>query len=238
MNTDAPSQPCADCKLQSFCMPSGLDDAQRSRIGEAVCKRIRVKRGETLYDDGDPLVYLYTVRTGFFKTSMVTESGRAQVTGFQMAGETLGLDGIVTAHHHSDAVALEDAEVCAMRFDMLESLTQEIPAMQNHLYKTMSREILRDHAMMLMLGGMRAESRVAAFLLNLAKRLRARGFSESEFIMRMTREEIGSYLGLKLETVSRAFSKLAAEGVIEVQQKHVRIIDVDQLIELEQGAMA
>ena len=238
MNTDTYNRACADCKLESFCMPPGLDEAQRDRIGDAVSRRIRVRRGESLYGDGDPLVYLYTVHTGFFKTSMATENGRAQVTGFQMAGETLGLDGIVTAHHHSDAVALEDAEVCAMRFDVLESLAHDIPAMQNHLYRTMSREILRDHTMMLMLGGMRAESRVAAFLLNLAERLRARGFSASEFILRMTREEIGSYLGLKLETVSRAFSKLAAEGVIEVQQKHVRILEPDQLTGLEQGAFA
>jgi CRP/FNR family transcriptional regulator len=238
MTTEAPRQACADCKLQRFCMPPALDDAQRIRVGEAVCRRIRVRRGETLYGDGDPMVCLYTVRTGFFKTSMATENGRAQVTGFQMAGETLGLDAIATAQHRSDATALEDAEVCAMRFDTLASLTREIPAMQDHLHRSLSNEILRNHTMLLMLGGMRAESRVAAFLLNLARRLRARGFSESEFILRMTREEIGSYLGLKLETVSRAFTRLAADGVIDVQQKHVRILDVGQLTGVEQGAMA
>jgi len=234
MNTSASAVDCSKCKLQSLCMPADLDAAQRERIGDLVTKRIRVKRGESLYDDGDPFVSIYTVRTGFFKTTIANENGREQVTGFQMAGEILGLDGIVTEHHHGDAVALEDAEVCAMRFDRLEALTRDIPAMQHHMHKMMSREIVRDHGMMLLLGGMRAEERLAAFLLNLAKRLHARGFSDSDFILRMTREEIGSYLGLKLETVSRAFSKLASQGIIEVQQKHIRILDIQQLECFEQ----
>ncbi len=234
MHTSASAVDCSKCKLQSLCMPAGLDASQRERIGDLVSKRIRIKRGESLYGDGAPFVSIYTVRTGFFKTTIGNESGREQVTGFQMAGEILGLDGIVTEHHHGDAVALEDAEVCAMRFDRLEALTRDIPAMQHHMHKMMSREIVRDHGMMLLLGGMRAEERLAAFLLNLAKRLHARGFSDSEFILRMTREEIGSYLGLKLETVSRAFSKLASQGIIEVQQKHIRILDIQQLECFEQ----
>jgi CRP/FNR family transcriptional regulator len=116
-----------------------------------------------------------------------------------------------------------------MRFDQLEAVTRDIPAMQHHMHRMMSREIVRDHGMMLLLGSMRAEERLSAFLLSLAKRLHARGFSDSEFVLRMTREEIGSYLGLKLETVSRAFSKLASQGTIEVQQKYVRILDIRQL---------
>ena len=235
MNAIAPTITCSNCKLRDVCMPEGLNSAQLDRIDQVVTKRVRIKRGETLFKDGDVFKAIYTVRTGFVKTSVANAGGREQVTGFQMAGEVLGLDGIVTGRHHGDAVALEDTEVCAIHFAKLEALTREIPAVQHHVHKVMSREIVREHGMMLLLGSMRAEERLAAFLLNLVKRLHARGFSGTELLLRMTREEIGSYLGLKLETVSRLFSKLALDGIIEVHQKQVRIADIVRLqaIELE-----
>ena len=146
-----------------------------------------------------------------------------------MAGEIKGQGGIVNDHHTCDAVALEDAEVCVMPFDKLEQLSREIHTLQHHFHKVMSREIVRDHGVMMLLGTMRAEERLAAFLLNLSQRFTARGFSHAEFYLRMTREEIGSYLGLKLETVSRAFSKFQEEGYIAVQQKHIRILNVNGL---------
>jgi CRP/FNR family transcriptional regulator len=146
-----------------------------------------------------------------------------------MAGEIVGLDGIVNEHHTCDAVALEDAEVCVMPFDRIEELSREVNALQRHVHKIMSREIVRENGVMLLLGSMRAEERLAAFLLNLVQRLHARGFSQSELILRMTREEIGSYLGLKLETVSRTFSKFVDDGIVEVKQRHVRILNTDAL---------
>jgi CRP/FNR family transcriptional regulator len=160
---------------------------------------------------------------------VAAEDGRDQVTGFQMAGEVIGLDGIVSDHHTCDAVALEDAEVCVMNFDRLEDLSREINALQRHVHKIMSREIVRENGVMLLLGSMRADERLAAFLLNLVQRLHTRGFSQSELVLRMTREEIGSYLGLKLETVSRTFSKFVEEGIVEVKQRHVRILNPDAL---------
>jgi CRP/FNR family transcriptional regulator len=229
---------CANCKLRAICMPMDLSAAELDRIDQVVTKHVRVKRGEALYRHGDAFQAIYTVRSGFIKTSVANASGREQVTGFQMAGETLGLDGIVTERHHGDAVALEDTEVCAIHFAKLEALTREIPAVQHHMHKAMSREIVREHGMMLLLGSMKAEERLAAFLLNLVKRLRARGFSGTELMLRMTREEIGSYLGLKLETVSRLFSKLAVDGIIEVRHKHVRIADIARLQAIECEAAA
>ena len=154
---------------------------------------------------------------------------RGQVTGFQMAGEIIGLDGIVNDRHTCDAIALEDAEVCVMPFDRIEEISREVGALQHHVHKIMSREIVREHGVMLLLGSMRAEERLAAFLLNLVQRLQARGFSRSELILRMTREEIGSYLGMKLETVSRTFSKFADEGIVEVKQRHIDILDAEAL---------
>jgi CRP/FNR family transcriptional regulator len=210
-------------------MPMGLNDSDMKRLDDLVATRRKIKRGASLFKNGAPFNALYAIRTGFFKTCVTTEDGRDQVTGFQMAGEIIGLDGIVSDLHTCDAVAIEDAEVCVMPFDKIEILSHEVKALQTHVHKIMSREIVREHGVMLLLGSMRAEERLAAFLLNLVQRLHARGFSQSELVLRMTREEIGSYLGLKLETVSRTFSKFVEDGIIEVKQRHVRILDPEAL---------
>ena len=151
------------------------------------------------------------------------------------SGEVLGLDGIGTDRHTCDAVALEDSQVCIIPYHQLEDLSREITDLQRHFHRIMSREIVRDHGVMLLLGSMRAEERLAAFLLNLTQRLRSRGFSASSLVLRMTREEIGSYLGLKLETVSRAFSKFQDDGVLEVKQRQIRVLDAEALQALVNG---
>ena len=229
VNPQALKVACSNCNLRELCMPMGLKAEELEKIDAVVATRRKVKRGARLYTNGDKFTSLYAIRTGFFKTCITTEDGRNQVTGFQMAGEIIGLDGIVREYHTCDAVALEDAEVCVMPFEQIEELSREVVALQRHVHKIMSREIVREHGVMLLLGCMRAEERLAAFLLNLVQRLHARGFSQSELLLRMTREEIGSYLGLKLETVSRTFSKFVEDGMVEVKQRHVRILDTDGL---------
>ena len=226
---------CSNCNLRELCMPVGLNEEQLQRIDEVVAVRRKIKRGGTLFRNGEAFTSLYAIRTGFFKTCVATEDGRDQVTGFQMAGEIIGLDGIVNDHHTCDAVALEDAEVCVMPFDRIEELSREVTALQHHVHKIMSREIVREHGVMLLLGSMRAEERLAAFLLNLVQRLHARGFSQSELVLRMTREEIGSYLGLKLETVSRTLSKFHHEGLILVEHKHIQILEPQALKKMVSG---
>ena len=213
-------------------MPVDLSQEDLDRIDRVIGARRKIKRGETLYHNGEKFSNLYAIRTGFFKTCITSEDGRDQVTGFQMAGEVIGLDGIVHDHHTCDAIALEDAEICAMPFAQIEELSWEVNSLQHHVHKIMSREIVREHGVMLLLGSMRAEERLAAFLLNLAQRLHARGFSKSELVLRMTREEIGSFLGLKLETISRTFSKFVDDGIVDVKQRHVHILNTQALQEI------
>ena len=232
MNPQTFKVACSNCNLRELCMPVDLSAADIDRIDTLVGNRRKVERGESLYHNGSEFNSLYAIRTGFFKTSVTLEDGREQVTGFQMAGEIMGLDGIVSDKHTCDAVALETAEVCVMPFDKIEELSREVNALQHHVHKIMSREIVREHGVMMMLGSMRAEERLAAFLLNLTTRLHARGFSRAELVLRMTREEIGSYLGLKIETVSRTFTKLVDDGVLEVKQKNLRILKPEVLKEL------
>jgi CRP/FNR family transcriptional regulator len=223
---------CSQCSLHELCLSEGLTREELDKLDTLVGARRKLKRQQNLYRAGDPFEAIYAVRTGFFKTDVLLEDGREQVTGFQMAGEILGMDGIGTEVHSCNAVALEDSEVCVIPFSQLEQLSREIQALQRNFHKVMSRELVRDQGLMMLLGTMRAEERLAAFLLNMSQRFTARGYSPAEFHLRMTREEIGSYLGLKLETVSRAFSRFQEEGLIAVQQKHIRILDGEGLKKL------
>jgi len=216
---------CGTCNLRELCLPCGLaGTSSQDLLDDIVYTRKRVKRGEVLYRAGAGFESLYAIRSGFFKSRVVLEDGRDQVTGFHMAGEILGMDGIGTEIHTSDLIALEDSEVCVIPYGRLEE-----PPLQRQLHKVMSRELVRDQGVMMLLGTMRAEERLAAFLLNLSQRFLARGYAHNEFHLRMTRDEIGSYLGLSLETVSRLFSRFQDEGIITVQQKHIRILEVAAL---------
>ena len=227
---------CSSCSLRELCLPVGLSAPELAQLDSLVGARRTVRRGEALFHRAEPFTALYAVRTGFFKTCSSTEDGREQVTGFQMAGELLGLDGIGESVHSCDAVALEDSQVCVLPYAKLEELAREFTGLQRQLHRIMSREIVREHGVMMLLGSMRAEERVAAFLSNLAQRLEARGFSPSALVLRMTREEIGVYLGLKLETVSRCFSKFHEDRILEVQQRNVRILDPQALRRIVAGS--
>ena len=175
---------CSECNLRELCLAVGLDDEDLYKLDDMVTKR-KLKRGQQLYRAGDSFDAIYAIRTGFFKTDILTEEGLEQVTGFQMAGEILGMDGISTDRHVCNATALEDSEVCLMPYDQLEELSRHIKSLQQQFHKFMSREIVRDQSLMILLGSMRAEERIAAFLLNLSQRFTARGYSHADFFLRM-----------------------------------------------------
>jgi CRP/FNR family transcriptional regulator len=220
---------CSACSMRELCLPVGLGPDDMKQLDNVIGSRARLKKGESLYRAGEPFHALYAVRLGSLKTTVLAEDGREQVAGYHMLGDIIGLDGIGTDRHGCQATALEDTEVCVMQFAHLEDLARKVPALQHNLHKFLAREITRDHNVMLLLGSMRAEERLAVFLVNLSERYRRRGYSSTEFVLRMTREEIGSYLGLKLETVSRLFSRFQDEGVIQVQGRSIKILDMAAL---------
>jgi len=220
------SSGCSACNLRGLCTPCcGLTRAEFDVADQLDFHRTHVKRGEYLYRSGDPFTCLFAVRSGFFKSFALSPNTCCQVLGFSMTGELLGMEGIGPGLHICNALALEDSDVCAMPFVGLQKLAREIPRLQRQLHKTMGREIVRNHEEMLRLGSMNSHERLAMFLLDISQRFAARGYSPSEFHLRMTREDIGSYIGQKLETVSRTFSKFQQEGLISVEQKFVRILD-------------
>lgn len=226
---------CSDCSLRELCLPVGLHAHDLEQLNAVVRQSRRLKKGDYLFHSGEEFNALFAIRTGFFKTTVGTQDGRDQVTGFFMSGELVGLDGISNNIYMNNAIALEDSEVCELPFNRMEELVTRLPNLQTHFMRLMSREIVRDQSVMLLLGNMRAEERLAEFLLNLSHRLQSRGFAANDFILRMSREEIGSYLGLKLETVSRTLSRFNQEGLILVEHKHIKILRPDALKELVSG---
>lgn len=217
---------CSTCNVREMCLPIGLTRLELEQLSARLTAgRRKVALGESLYRIGDRFDCLYAVWTGFFKTCLTSKGGREQVTGFQMAGELIGLDGIAQRRHAVDAVAIEDSQVCVIPYAGFEALSSELTSLQQQFHRILSGEIVRSHAVMMLLGSMYAEERLAAFLLDLMHRLRARGFSQSAVHLRMSREEIGSYLGLKVETVSRTFSKLQASGLLYVRKRQIQITD-------------
>ena len=218
--------------MRELCLPFGLDSQAMHQLDAAVTDRIRLKKGDKLYRAGESFAALYAIRIGSCKTTVLAEDGREQITGYHMPGDVIGLDGIGADQHGCEAVALEDTEVCVLPFDRLEELARGIAPLQRNLHQFLSREIERDQNMMLLLGSMRAEERLAVFLLNLSQRYGRRGYSPTEIVLRMTREEIGSYLGLKLETVSRLLSRLREEGVLQVDGRVLKLLDLPALKQL------
>jgi CRP/FNR family transcriptional regulator len=214
------------CAMAGPWASSSTDALPLRRLNDAVrCVRI-VSRGHALYRPGDIFRNIYAIRTGSFKSAVMHRDGREQVTGFGIVGDTLGIDGIASGRHNREVFALEDSSVCVMPFAVLEMLCREVKTLQHHVHQMLGAEIVRESTLMMLLGTASAEERVAAFLNDLSQRWQARGYSAAAFTLKMTRGEIGSYLGLKLETISRMLTKLQRRRLIEVHGKDVRILDI------------
>lgn len=211
--------------MRNMCVAVGLDPEAVRELDALVTSRIHVKKRHRLYRAGDSFTDLFAIRVGTFKTLALTEDGREQVTGYHMGGEIVGLDGLADDRYACEAIALEDSEVCVLPFGNLDRLAHRVPRLQDNLYRLIARRAGHRLGVMLMLGSMHAEERLVTFLLDLSARFRERGYSPTAFILRMSREDIASYLGLKLETVSRLFSRLQGDGLIQVQGRAIKLLD-------------
>jgi CRP/FNR family transcriptional regulator, anaerobic regulatory protein len=212
-------------RLLDLSLYAGLGATEMSRVVQALSKRRLFRKSDVLFRAGDRFKALYAIHSGSCKTVLLGADGQYQVAGFHMAGEIIGTDGIGTNIHDCQATALEDVDICPIPFDTIENLAQLSDVFRQNVNKLLSQEGARVHVLMLLLGTMRAEQRLAAFLLDLSQRYGAHGYSPCEFVLRMTREEIGSYLGLKLETVSRMFARFQREGTLQVQGRLVKLLD-------------
>lgn len=226
---------CALCSFNRFCLPQGLSDGDVARLDQIIARRRRLSRDEQLFSMGASFGSLYAVRLGHFKTAQVNIHGEQQVTGFHMAGDLLGMDAIGSGLHNCSATALEDSEVCEIPFGRLQELAMQAPALMHQFHRVLGREIQREQAVMLFRGSMRADQRMALFLLNMGARYSARGYSGNSYQLRMSREDIGGYLGLTIESVSRLLARFRKEGWIALDNRDIRITDREQLEALSTG---
>ena len=214
---------CSDCRLRNLCVPHGLAGIELKQLEEIVKQPRPIQRGQRLYLPGDTFHYLFIVRSGSLKTYSTTSAGQQQIIGFHLPGELVGLDGGSDYSYSCTAEAMEMTSVCELPFAKLEHVMGQIKILQHQVHRLMGKELLTDQQLLLQLGKMNAEQRVAAFLLNIACRFHMRGFSASEFHLPMTRSDIGNYLGLAVETVSRQFSHFQELNVVKVSRKHIII---------------
>lgn len=232
-----PQANCKDCSLSGLCLPLSLNRQDMESLDEIVKRGRPLKKGETLFRQGDPFSSVFAIRSGALRTFSVTDAGEEQITGFHLPSEMVGLSGMDTETYPVSAQALETTSACEIPFERLDELSVLLPQLRRQLMRIMSREIRDDQQMMMLLSKKSADERIATFLINLSARFSARGFSANQFRLPMSRNEIGNYLGLAVETVSRVFTRCQASGLLEAEGKEVRILDSIRLCALAGGNM-
>lgn len=226
---------CKDCSLASLCLPLSLNLEDMDALDDIVKRGRPLKKGEFLFRQGDTFNSVFAVRSGALKTFSLSDSGDEQITGFHLPSELVGLSGMDSESYPVSAMALETTSVCEIPFERLDELSVQLPQLRRQLMRVMSREIRDDQQMMLLLSKKTADERIATFLVNLSARFRARGFSANQFRLAMSRNEIGNYLGLAVETVSRVFTRFQQNKLLEAEGKEVHILDPIELCALAGG---
>ncbi|HED15566.1 MAG TPA: fumarate/nitrate reduction transcriptional regulator Fnr [Gammaproteobacteria bacterium] len=219
---------CANCSLYELCLPLGVKDDDLDEL-ESIIARRKLPKGHYLFRQNQEFNAIYALRTGSLKTFTLNSDGSEQITGFHLPGELVGLDAISSAKHPSNARALESVSYCELPFDQLEDLSSKMPSLQRQLLRIMSNEIREDTGLAILLGNSSAEERLASLLLSLSQRFQHRGYSSEQFNLSMSRTDIGNYLGLAVETISRLFTRMQDHGILNVNGKLIDIIDMDAL---------
>ncbi|WP_245825498.1 fumarate/nitrate reduction transcriptional regulator Fnr [Pseudocolwellia agarivorans] len=223
---------CQNCSISELCLPFSLNEQELNTLDNIIDRKKPIHKGEQIFQDGDEMKSLYAIRSGTFKTFTVNEQGEEQITGFHLAGDLLGFDAIANSEHPSFAKALETSMVCEIPYDTLDSISNTMPKLKKQILKMMSSEIRSDHEMLMLLNHKNAEQRLATFISTLSKRYHERGFSASEFRLTMTRSDIGNFIGLTVETISRLLNRFHKNGLIDVSGKLITIKNIEKLNEV------
>ncbi|MHB0776314.1 fumarate/nitrate reduction transcriptional regulator Fnr [Halomonas sp. WWR20] len=226
---------CQTCSLSSLCLPLALALEDMSQFDAIIQRRAPLKKGEVLFRQGTPFMSVYAVRSGSLKQVTTDSTGEEQLTNFYLPSELVGLDGIDEQKYLGSVIALETTTVCEIPFDRLDVLSEKLPQLRNQLYRSMSKEMRDDRRMMRLLSRKTADERLANFFTTLSMRFRRRGYSPYSFRLSMSRADIGNYLGLAVETVSRILSRFQQQGLVSVQGREVHVLDLDALSALAEG---
>ncbi|NQV71247.1 MAG: fumarate/nitrate reduction transcriptional regulator Fnr [Pseudohongiella sp.] len=220
---------CASCRLNELCLPIALNKSEIHQLDEIVERNRPYKKGDHLYRQSDEFKSVYAVRSGSFKSYVLSDNGQGRVTGFFLPGEIIGMDGIASKQYANSTAALEHSSICEIPFSQLERLSHELPNLQHHFFAIMGNEIAKDQQIHTLLSSYTAEERTASFLLGLSSRYSRVSLSPTRFLLPMTRSDIGEYLGLTVETVSRIFTGLQKKGLIEVNNREIELLDINAL---------
>lgn len=220
---------CKECNLRELCFPHGMSEEELMNMESVVDQPKPLHKNDFLYRDGDSTRAIYAVRSGCVKTMTESANGDEQIVGFHLPGELLGLDGFADGVHTCNALALETSSVCELPLDQLENICYELPSLQKQMRRIMGKEVSNDHKLLLLLGKMTAEERLASFLLSLSARMEERHWKDNEFNLSMPRQDIANYLGMAVETVSRLFATFQNEKIIDVDRRHITILDMQRL---------
>lgn len=220
---------CTNCRLNGICLPLALDLHEVEQLDEIIHRSRPLQKGEHLYRQDQPFTSVFAVRSGSIKAYAITDCGQEQVTGFYFPGEVLGMDGIAKNKYASSARALETAAVCEIPFDKLGELSQRLPSLQRHFFQLMSQEIAEDQLLLTLLSKNTADQRIATLMLSISARNKRRKLSAANFRLPMSRTDIGNYLGLTVETVSRVLSRFQKMGMLAVDNKEITITDAEML---------
>ena len=223
---------CQNCSISQLCLPFTLNEHELTQLNNIIERKKPVQKSQIIFKSGDELRSIYAIRSGTIKSYTLSESGEEQITAFHLPGDLVGFDAIMNMQHVGFAQALETSMICEIPFEILDDLAGKMPKIRHQIMRLMSHEIKSDQEMILLLSKMNAEEKLAAFLYNLSQRYAARGFSAREFRLTMTRGDIGNYLGLTIETISRLLGRFQKSGMITVQGKYIMINDMEMLEEL------
>ena len=232
INFDRLKVSCAQCNLSELCFPHGMKPDDMEKLDSIVEQRKPLHKSDFLFREGDASNGVYAVRSGSIKTIVESPNGDEQIVGFHLPGELLGLDGFMDGKHTCTAIALETTSVCAMPIDKLDKLCSSLPSLHHQMHRIMGKEVTEEHKMLLMLGKMSAEEKVATFLLSISRRMEERHWKATEFVLSMPRQDIANYLGLAVETVSRLFAHYQEENVIQVDRRRISILNMQRLKEI------
>jgi CRP/FNR family transcriptional regulator len=220
---------CSKCNLQELCLPRGLNPKDMEKL-ELVVKGSRpVEKGKHIFRADDVFEAFYAVRSGSVKVYIIDEAGEEQIIGFYFPGEIIGFDGIEHHKHSCFAISLETTSFCSIHYDKIIEISSQLPNFQDQLLRLVSRELSTENKLLLTINKRNAEERMATFLVSLSSRFHKLGYSAKEYNLPMSRQDIGNYLGLTIETVSRLFTKFQRNGLVKINRKAISLEDLPAL---------
>jgi CRP/FNR family transcriptional regulator len=228
---------CGSCSLSELCLPHGMGDEDIDALDQIIKRVQPYQPRQHIFRAGDPCNALFAVRSGALKSYCTTEDGDEQVLGFTLPGELVGLDGLHSGVYASSSIVLETASICELPYERLEELCHSLSGLNRQMMRVVSKEITTDQRMLLLLGKRTADERLAAFLLSLSSRYQSRGLSATAFNLPMSRQDIGNYLGLAIETVSRLFAHFQKDGLVTVNRRQIELVGIGRLRAMVEGCM-